>query len=516
MLVQQAKATDCDTFEIIHSKLGNVLGEANGTCCEYSGITCDEQQNIKEINLSNKSIKAEIPSEFGELSNLEVLDLSNNAFNGKIPKELKGYIPYDIKYLINVEDVKLNDNVKLSGFVPNFPKISKCDYSSTALCHLQGLCEGNVKECIQHEVFTSNMYNDSPSLYTEEYHNTYSKPNSNNNNNSEDNNSTNDYYYDINKNNNNKNDKESSILKVIKYIGIISLIIFVFVILCIIIVTLLSNYNESRIKKESQNKLNNSNNLKFNYKMLGDSSSNPYKNYANSFNVNNNGNSISAVNNNNPIQENNENLTSNVNNNHNNNGNIFSNVSTSNPIHPNYTNIPQSMIPTVQPIVYNNNPTYNPEISVVPYVVPVSSTLPQVNQPIPIQPSIYNAQPNNPTTTTMIQPVILPQMTQPVPIPPVSQSIPVSQQVTVPVVSQSIPVSQQVTVPPVSQSIPVSQQVTVPPVSQSIPVSQQVTVPPVSQTNTNTSFIDPNKGFSYEDLTSAIPFKEPPPAYTPY
>jgi len=167
--IKKIRASDCEVFKTVLSKIGNELGNSTNNCCEYPGVKCNTQQNIKEINLSNKSIKAPIPVEFGELINLEVLDLSNNSFNNTIPKELsriknlkvlnlndndlEGLVPYDFKYLKNLEEIKLNNNIRLKGYVPNMPNIKKCDYSSTEICHIKNNCEGNVKECTQDDVW---------------------------------------------------------------------------------------------------------------------------------------------------------------------------------------------------------------------------------------------------------------------------------------------------------------------------------------------------------------------------
>ena len=47
--------------------------------CSWIGITCnDEQSSITQIKLDSKGIKGSIPSEIGNLSNLEILNVQNN------------------------------------------------------------------------------------------------------------------------------------------------------------------------------------------------------------------------------------------------------------------------------------------------------------------------------------------------------------------------------------------------------------------------------------------------------
>jgi len=89
--------------------------------------------NLEHLHLFNNQLTGEIPSEIGQLTNLEHLQLFNNQLTGEIPSEigqltnlehlqlynnqLIGEIPSEIGDLINVMYLYLNDN-QLSGEIP--------------------------------------------------------------------------------------------------------------------------------------------------------------------------------------------------------------------------------------------------------------------------------------------------------------------------------------------------------------------------------------------------------------
>ena len=57
--------------------------------CYWIGITCnDEQSSITQIILESKGIIGSLPSELGNLSNLEILNVQYNHLSGPIPSEV--------------------------------------------------------------------------------------------------------------------------------------------------------------------------------------------------------------------------------------------------------------------------------------------------------------------------------------------------------------------------------------------------------------------------------------------
>ena len=100
--------------------------------CVWDGITCFNG-HVHIISLLNNNLNGSIPSELGNLSNLEELYLPNNSLNGSIPSELgnlsnlkvlylwgnslSGSIPSELGELSNLLELVLDIN-KLSGEIP--------------------------------------------------------------------------------------------------------------------------------------------------------------------------------------------------------------------------------------------------------------------------------------------------------------------------------------------------------------------------------------------------------------
>ncbi|RWR97649.1 LOW QUALITY PROTEIN: MDIS1-interacting receptor like kinase 2-like protein [Cinnamomum micranthum f. kanehirae] len=65
------------------------LPAVNGSPCNWTGITCNDDGKVKEINLSNCSLQGKLdPLSFSSLPNLVRLDLSINALFGNIPSQI--------------------------------------------------------------------------------------------------------------------------------------------------------------------------------------------------------------------------------------------------------------------------------------------------------------------------------------------------------------------------------------------------------------------------------------------
>jgi Leucine-rich repeat (LRR) protein len=89
--------------------------------------------NLNDLFLDTNKLTGKIPTEIGQLVNLNELFLYNNKLTGKIPTEigqlvnlntlsldhnkLTGKIPTEIVQLVNLNDLSLNDN-KLTGKIP--------------------------------------------------------------------------------------------------------------------------------------------------------------------------------------------------------------------------------------------------------------------------------------------------------------------------------------------------------------------------------------------------------------
>jgi len=60
----------------------------NVPVCNWEGIICGGNEDIKEVSLPAKGLSGTIPTELGILSELEILNLSKNMLQGSIPQEI--------------------------------------------------------------------------------------------------------------------------------------------------------------------------------------------------------------------------------------------------------------------------------------------------------------------------------------------------------------------------------------------------------------------------------------------
>ena len=77
---------------------------------EWSGVSTDASGQVIRLRLENNNLTGEIPSELGNLTNLESLNLENNNLRGEIPSELGN--------LTNLKSLYLEKN-SLRGEIPS-------------------------------------------------------------------------------------------------------------------------------------------------------------------------------------------------------------------------------------------------------------------------------------------------------------------------------------------------------------------------------------------------------------
>ncbi|XXG89756.1 hypothetical protein AAC387_Pa12g1684 [Persea americana] len=107
----------------------------NQTTCLWLGISCDDQESVIQINLSNFSIQGKLDNfNFSSFLNLKDLNLTSNNISGDIPKlvgtlskltvldlsknQLSGPIPQEICNLTNLAQLWMSDN-RLIGPIPS-------------------------------------------------------------------------------------------------------------------------------------------------------------------------------------------------------------------------------------------------------------------------------------------------------------------------------------------------------------------------------------------------------------
>ena len=90
----QTSASDRDALVALYNAtdgpnwLNNTNWLSNAALEEWHGVTTDSNGRVVELNLGVNGLSGTIPSELGNLANLERLYLSINQLSGEIPSEL--------------------------------------------------------------------------------------------------------------------------------------------------------------------------------------------------------------------------------------------------------------------------------------------------------------------------------------------------------------------------------------------------------------------------------------------
>jgi len=133
------KFTDREILEMFYETTGgddwtdntNWLGDQ--PLSRWAGVETDPEGNVTEISLPRNNLRGSIPPELGYLINLEVLSIYGNNLIGRIPPELgmlskvrvlslstntlEGSIPPELGGLASVDSMYLSNN-RLSGVIP--------------------------------------------------------------------------------------------------------------------------------------------------------------------------------------------------------------------------------------------------------------------------------------------------------------------------------------------------------------------------------------------------------------
>ena len=124
-----------------------------GDPCKWFGVTCDDDDNVVELRLTDCGLTGPLPREIGKLQFLEELNLSVNKINGNIPPELgnlknlvylflyaneiTGQLPLELGQLHSLNYAFLYENL-LTGLPPELGQIRSLEYLDLRNNQLEG------------------------------------------------------------------------------------------------------------------------------------------------------------------------------------------------------------------------------------------------------------------------------------------------------------------------------------------------------------------------------------------
>ena len=113
--VSQIPTSECEALVALYTSTNGDQWQNNENWlvtvrpCEWHGVTCDQDEYVKSLVLSQNQLSGTIPAELGNLAGLTSLDLSHNSLSGNIPPEVG-----NLKQLVhlNLSNNRINGEVQ--------------------------------------------------------------------------------------------------------------------------------------------------------------------------------------------------------------------------------------------------------------------------------------------------------------------------------------------------------------------------------------------------------------------